>query len=157
MILLIGSSGFIGSYLEIELLSRGYEIKCLNRNVLGNFDIGEIRDLHFEVIIDTTAPSLIILDLLRLISFTHVIHISTVRTFAPTSGLICEDGQLLDCLPNYNSESDFQKLEYPIKKVFLEKKFSQMTENSLIVRPVMMLGKRDRSKRYLQTLKLIEQ
>ena len=157
MILLVGSSGFIGSYLETELLNQGYELKCLNRDKFGQFNLADIQDIHFETIIDATAPSLSILEFLSLLKFNHLIHISTVRTFQSTSGLIYEDSPILECLPNYNLESDFQKLEYPIKKVFLEKSFSQLSKNSLIVKPVMVLGKRDRSDRYLRTRKLIEQ
>jgi len=156
-ILVIGGTQFIGRHLSLELINSGHEVVLFHKNKTHEF--GDLRVEHiigdrrlpanqrlngnFDLVIDTCAFKPSDLDFLTSVKFQRYLFVSTVAVFSPD---IPEGGD-----ENAQKIDDHQlgigSKEYGVLKRYTEDFVSQKIPNAAVVRPAVVLGPGDNSRR----------
>lgn len=156
-ILVIGGTQFIGRYLSLEFIKLGHEVVLFHKNKSHQSDgigvhhiIGDRRlpaearlTEKFDLLVDTCAYEPSDLDILSYIEFQRYLFISTVAVYSPDIPEGCaEDAQRID-------EVGFgvEARGYGLLKKYTEDLVSELFPSAAIVRPAVVLGPRDNSRR----------
>lgn len=176
-ILLIGGSQFIGKAILKEFLGDldRHEISVFNR---GNTKISQVSSVNwykgdrkegfgnvanskFDLVIDTCAFKPTDFKHINQLSFEQYIFISSTAVYEPLSiGEITENGALKNVEFLHNlSETDLTDLPvndstYGPLKILAEQRLKSFTQNSIIIRPCVVLGQNENTSRLKNLFKI---